>query len=572
MKKQIPVLFIAFLIFNSTLSTFGINIAEHCAFVTDSAIFKNSNGKICIVDEAGKALSKRCFDRVLPVYDDMIGVSVGGKSGFVDIKRNLVLPLQYDNVTSFNEGVAGVKLNGKWGLVDKNGKLIIGFKYDSVLIYNEGYISAKKKLKWGIIDLKDNIVIPFMYDMVKGYYRGVASLVLLYPGYERSKLVDVNKNIIQWDWSNPYRPYDMFVEKRIKWILAKKKVVTNKVYDAPPPVEELREYDPMGKSSVGQNVKLPKIKPSDIYIFGRKNIVAAGCDSAWEFPTMFNKTYFGVRKNGKIGVQHITKGIIIDPKFDNIDYLSENRFKVGKINAQKNALYALFDDKSKQISDFKYTEIYSFANSYAIADSTGKRCLINISGQEIIPLESQNIHFYTQDFFFLQGFMAPNLIGVEKNKKVGFYNLKGQLIVPFDYAEHRQLAYYDGCAIILNSIRENRQALLDVMDGKFLTPFIYYDIYHIGVNRFKVYTIEKKWGIIDNKGQTITPAVYDNLDHYTWGQCSFMDGNKWGTLDMSGKVIIPAKFDDRVVFKFGIAEVKENGKAALIDLLGNKIE
>jgi hypothetical protein len=44
-----------------------------------------------------------------------------GESGFIDLKGNMVIPLQADTLGDFVNGIAVVFKNGRYGLMDKKG-------------------------------------------------------------------------------------------------------------------------------------------------------------------------------------------------------------------------------------------------------------------------------------------------------------------------------------------------------------------------------------------------------------------------------------------------------------------
>lgn len=51
--------------------------------------------------------------------------------GFEDACHNNVIPMQYDDAQGFAEELAGVKVNGKWGFIDTEGNMVIAPRYDN---------------------------------------------------------------------------------------------------------------------------------------------------------------------------------------------------------------------------------------------------------------------------------------------------------------------------------------------------------------------------------------------------------------------------------------------------------
>ena len=69
----------------------------------------------------------------------------------------------------FHEGIVRVVTDGKSGYMNIKGEYIIPAQYDAILGFSEGVVGAGKDKKWGYVDLKGNEVIPFKYDMVSDF-------------------------------------------------------------------------------------------------------------------------------------------------------------------------------------------------------------------------------------------------------------------------------------------------------------------------------------------------------------------------------------------------------------------
>ena len=89
---------------------------------------------------------------------------------------------QFDEVRAFSEGLAAVKLGGKWGFIDKKKVIVVSFKYDEVKDFNEGLAAVKLRFGWGFVGKgkKDDIRIKCWYDIVKDFSEGMGRLLDLY--------------------------------------------------------------------------------------------------------------------------------------------------------------------------------------------------------------------------------------------------------------------------------------------------------------------------------------------------------------------------------------------------------
>ena len=66
-----------------------------------------------------------------------------------------IIPFKFDVVSYFREELSGVKLNDKWGFINKNGEEVIPFKYDDFGVnnfFNNGLAKVYLNGKFGYID------------------------------------------------------------------------------------------------------------------------------------------------------------------------------------------------------------------------------------------------------------------------------------------------------------------------------------------------------------------------------------------------------------------------------------
>ncbi len=82
--------------------------------------------------------------------------------------------------------------------------------------------------------------------------------------------------------------------------------------------------------------------------------------------------------------------------------------------------------------------------------------------------------------------------------------------------------------------------------------------------------IDKKYGLINRKGEYIVPPRYANLQNISEGLAAFQDepAGKWGYIDLEGKQVIVPRFDYAHEFSEGLAEVTLKGKSGFIDKKG----
>ena len=102
------------------------------------------NGKYGFINKAtGEELIPPKYDMTYGLQEDLVGVMLKGKIGFVDTNGKEIVPPKYDGQPWFSEGLAAVKLNNKWGFINKIGEEVIPLKYDEVEDFSEGFAKVK---------------------------------------------------------------------------------------------------------------------------------------------------------------------------------------------------------------------------------------------------------------------------------------------------------------------------------------------------------------------------------------------------------------------------------------------
>lgn len=141
------------------------------------------------------------------------------------------------------------------------------------------------------------------------------------------------------------------------------------------------------------------------------------------------------------------------------------------------------------------------------------------------------------------------IVAVGKNKKVGYINTQGKMVVPIIYDD-----------------------LIDP-DNK------YDESWANGVSDEGLIVVAKngKYGVIDTQNKTVVPFKYAEINDFSEGMASFRKGQKWGFLDNTGKEVVPAQYDlngnfgGYYGFSEGVANVGKNNKWGAIDKTGKAV-
>ena len=141
---------------------------------SDDKDYKETGEKFGLINLKGQVVLPVEYDAILgrlgspPYYDNIWWVRKDGLYGALNEKAKFIIPLQYTSVNFFERGSALVKLNGFWGLINKKGKTLFPFSITEVMQSGtakyQPRILAKKDGYWGIINERGKTVIPFMYS------------------------------------------------------------------------------------------------------------------------------------------------------------------------------------------------------------------------------------------------------------------------------------------------------------------------------------------------------------------------------------------------------------------------
>lgn len=116
-----------------------------------------------------------CVKQVGDFYDGLALAKKGGKYGFINENKKVVIPCEYDSAESFQSGCARVFKKGMCGVISVNGYAIIKCEYDNC-IYDaaQGLFAVCKNDNWGWIDSKGNVIADPIYDMIQPFTEGIS--------------------------------------------------------------------------------------------------------------------------------------------------------------------------------------------------------------------------------------------------------------------------------------------------------------------------------------------------------------------------------------------------------------
>lgn len=107
----------------------------------------------------------------------------GGKWGYVNGSRSVVIPIQYDSAVSFSLGFAAVNLGGRLGVIRQDGAYLIRPEYDTLMPIDCGLYIAQKGTRWGVVSILPgsggNVIYDLIYDSVQVVQQGGTKVLTL---------------------------------------------------------------------------------------------------------------------------------------------------------------------------------------------------------------------------------------------------------------------------------------------------------------------------------------------------------------------------------------------------------
>jgi len=219
----------------------------------------------------------------------------------------------------------------------------------------------------------------------------------------------------------------------------------------------------------------------------------------------------------------------------------------------KNSKYGFIDKYGKVRIAAKYDYAENFIHNRAIVKYGDYFGLINQNDSIIIPFELTGIGDFSEDYVFSI-----------KDKSVGYYDLSGILVIPFEYEYYPELKLYgnfmEGKAVVR---KKGKFGVID-QNGKIVIPFKYTSLtsFRDGIATAKT----TNWGFINSANQMIVPFVYNAVASFSEGYARVKKETLWAYIDKEGILKTDFIFESAGDFKNNLAIVQVNGYKALINM------
>ena len=100
-------------------------------------------------------------------YNEIVFVKNEGKLGIVNMKNEIIIPLEYESITfPFDfEGHAAVEKNGKSGILSLENEILLPLEYDYIKKLGSKYIVGQSG-KYGVMGYHQQVILPLIYSKI----------------------------------------------------------------------------------------------------------------------------------------------------------------------------------------------------------------------------------------------------------------------------------------------------------------------------------------------------------------------------------------------------------------------
>lgn len=301
-----------------------------------------------------------------------------------------------------------------------------------------------------------------------------------------------------------------------------------------------------------------------------------------KIPTTFSEGYAVVVKDDKYGYLRED-----DVEYKNIDFKYDDatRFCDGyatvSLNGKKQIIDKQFKTVLKEPPPYKFID-RPYEGLIKVVDGNKKFGFMDLKGNLVIPCVYDDVEH------FVNG-LARVMEGNYLNSKIGFINKAGKVVIPLELSGTWSAGFEDGYCEVSKDItfdyysngklekKKERRATLLGTNGQPLPGFgwDYFDVRRFcdGLARFED-KVNGKLGFLNKKGEVAILPTYSFAQFFVEGySCvGIIDENgkhKYGCINTDGVLVIPYIYDAVFYFNGGVANVVKDGKAGLVDAYGN---
>ncbi|MFN8674355.1 MAG: WG repeat-containing protein [Candidatus Sericytochromatia bacterium] len=591
-----------------TINNLLVNLKTYSTFEKD--------GKLGLLDENKKEILEPLYKTIESIKNKYIKAKINEKWFLFDSNGKKIIEENVDYLDTFEKKgklFFIFRNNDKYAIFDESTKKITGYIYEYINEHNtnENFILLKKDGKWGLLDLDLKEVIPNKYDDLSSFKNNTFIAKL----NNQNTLIDVD---IQKVISNSYKNIESYefgfglfkvtneingkniyglIDENGKEILKTKynEIINIDSYGIVAKIDDKKELFDKNIKNV-ENIIYPFTDTINYVIgkdyqktglitkYGEKIadtkydnfsfldndgedfiFINIGGEKVIEYATNFSSKNREHIYGGLNGVINIGGKIILEPIYDRIR--NHGNYFFAETNNFKNTI--VFDENGTKIFESDLFLNYILNDSYIISSkrkSTTDCCeylygIIDLKGNSIIDTKYDSINLIDNYFY------------AKLDKKIYIIDPKDRKILNNNdptYSTFEKIDYGDVSIVSLG----NKYGMINVK-GEVITPLKYDSLKIFELDRdYLIGKIDNKMGLLDKKGNVIIEPKYENILPLNYREKLFLVeiDNKYGVIDLKGNIIIEPKYDAiKSTIYDNFIEVTIDKKKGIFDLDGNKI-
>ncbi len=215
----------------------------------------------------------------------------------------------------------------------------------------------------------------------------------------------------------------------------------------------------------------------------------------------------------------------------------------------------LIDREGRTVVPCRYDGMEYPSEGRVLVASGGLYGFCDLRGNEVVEPQ------YIQAGSFSEG-MAPVLVEIDSfYSACTMIDTNGRFV--FQPVFENIMPFHDGYAV---ARRYQRWGVIN-QKGQEMTPYIY-EFITIPQNGYFFAGDSAGMAFFDYRFKPLTPFVYQNPRELSEGRIAVQRDGRWGFLDIHGREVVPCIYDDLLSFSSGRAMVRKDGKYGIIDTDG----
>lgn len=547
-KKFLVLLVVSLIIIVSIFVAISINnkkLSYEVEKITESKYYElNVNDKIGVIDTKGNILIEAKYDEIkIPNPEKAIFICKENDKTIVLNDKNEQLFSSFSEIYAiplkgiatnmpYEKSVLKYKENDKYGIINLEGKVITKAIYEEIesLTNKEGMLLVKESGKYGVINSRGKQIIKSEYDSIvgDGFYTNVDNYKLsgyivckkTENGYRYGYINCKLKKLLDTEYNELYRVNKMTMSQDIYLIASKNGqvgIIKNK--------KQIVDY-------AYQNIEYEV--ENNLFKVERKNKYGVmDTNGKTILPVDYDELVFkGIYINAKLADEYLIYDTLGN-KIEDSKYTSvmktdnENYF----ITIDKEGYYGVITDNKKILVENKYDYIeYLFDKYFIVSNEDGKLGIIDAKNNIVVNFEYDVLHKIDGTNMITANTIKDNMAVIYSKDIKKIYSGKDfEINVNKDYAKlvsKDELKYFN-------------------LDGK--------EISNIEVLNNKLFAAvsNKKWGFVNKEGQVIVNYIYDKVTEFNeYGFAGINKDGKWGVINEEGDVVLEPIYETDVEPEF----------------------